>query len=487
MTIRSIIIGIFLGVLLCGVTFFNDMVMKGTPLIGNFLPISVFGLLLLFVVLINPLMGRVMRAAVLSGGELATIVAIALFACCIPGRGLMQYFTTFLMMPHFHERTTPAWQGEPGIITYDQVQDWEALTAVVSSGASAGSEEILNRVWSRLPAATQALIPAGEATLSGTERDRLLESLNLALEDPVLSEDLPVPGNAPRYVELLASRPAIDLSPAEHTFLNRGLLELAVGDAITPRKSGVLENVPERMLANPGDQALDGFTTGLAQGDESISLSQIPWHSWRRTLLFWIPLILAMLVAVTGLSLVVHRQWSSREHLPYPTIEFARSLLPEEGSTHQFDLQEQAVLGGQLFVFAIHMTNYLHVWFPEYVIPIQTRLDFWPLGEIFPGHGPGRGFPVAGSGPLLYCHRLRLFPLQRSCAFPGGRSLTCTASASALPPPMAFPSVVVTCVHRPFPFSVSAATQACLSPFVTTDGITTGPCSNGALGIPHGR
>jgi Na+/melibiose symporter-like transporter len=130
MTIRSIIIGIFLGVLLCGVTFFNDMVMKGTPLIGNFLPISVFGLLLLFVVLINPLMGRVMRAAVLSGGELATIVAIALFACCIPGRGLMQYFTTFLMMPHFHERTTPAWQSEPGIITYDQVQDWEALTAV---------------------------------------------------------------------------------------------------------------------------------------------------------------------------------------------------------------------------------------------------------------------------------------------------------------------------------------------------------------------
>ena len=56
MSIRSVIIG-FLGVIvLCGFTFFNDMVIRGTFLVGNFLPISILGTVILFVLIGNPLL-----------------------------------------------------------------------------------------------------------------------------------------------------------------------------------------------------------------------------------------------------------------------------------------------------------------------------------------------------------------------------------------------------------------------------------------------
>ena len=32
-----------------------------------------------------------------------------------------------------------------------------------------------------------------------------------------------------------------------------------------------------------------------------------------------------------ALSVVVHRQWSTHEHLPYPVASFAEALMPEPG------------------------------------------------------------------------------------------------------------------------------------------------------------
>jgi uncharacterized membrane protein len=63
MTIRAVILGLLGAVLLCSVTFFNDMVMRGTFLVGNFLPITVFGSLALFVMLANPILRLASRSA----------------------------------------------------------------------------------------------------------------------------------------------------------------------------------------------------------------------------------------------------------------------------------------------------------------------------------------------------------------------------------------------------------------------------------------
>ena len=93
--------------------------------------------------------------------------------------------------------------------------------------------------------------------------------------------------------------------------LNRHLI-----DAAYPKQTTSLESRKS--------YAVDGFVQGLGVGTKGISFRQIPWYAWTGTLLyFWLPLILAFSLAVIGLALVVHRQWSDHEHLPYPIVTFA--------------------------------------------------------------------------------------------------------------------------------------------------------------------
>ena len=70
---------------------------------------------------------------------------------------------------------------------------------------------------------------------------------------------------------------------------------------------------------------------GLSTGTEHISLGDVPWYAWVRTLAFWIPLVLSLWVAVVALAVVVHKQWADHEQLPYPIARFAAALMPAEG------------------------------------------------------------------------------------------------------------------------------------------------------------
>ena len=72
---------------------------------------------------------------------------------------------------------------------------------------------------------------------------------------------------------------------------------------VTPgwEQEKVLDLVPPRMLADvSGDEsrALDGYVTGLAEGDRHIRLRDVPWQAWARPFRFWGPLAGSMLVAV---------------------------------------------------------------------------------------------------------------------------------------------------------------------------------------------
>lgn len=59
MSKRAIIIGIVFAAVLCSITYFNQAVMRQTALVGNYLPISVYGPLILVILLVNPLIGLV--------------------------------------------------------------------------------------------------------------------------------------------------------------------------------------------------------------------------------------------------------------------------------------------------------------------------------------------------------------------------------------------------------------------------------------------
>ena len=270
MTVRSIILGLLGAAFVCSYTYFNDWIMRQTMFVGNFMPISVYGLLVLFLVLVHPLWRRLTRRGALKRSELAVMLVLTLVSCAIPGSNLLRLFTPALIMPHRYERTEPGWKQQ------------EVMT----------------------------LVPDGML---------------------------------------------VDISQDEGT-------------------------------------VLDGYTRGLKEASDRLSFREIPWKAWREPLLFWLPIILSLWIALVALAVVVHRQWADHEHLPYPVVTFTKSLLPEE------DGRPSPVFGNPLFwlglaaVIGIHGYNYLNLWFPKVLFGrIPLGIDFSPLAELSDTFAKGGG------------------------------------------------------------------------------------------------
>ena len=262
MTIRSVLLGLLGAALVCGLTFFNDRILRQSFLVGSNLPVSVYGTLLLFVILVNPLLRRL----ALTGRELAVILTLTLVACAIPGSGLLRTFTSALVLPHHYAKTEPGWEDAAG--------------------------------------------------------------------------------------------------------------------------HSVVQMAPKHMLVDVNsenyDHVVGHFVRGLGTPGSHAALSAIPWSAWTGTLVFWLPIILVLWVALIGLSVAVHPQWSRNEHLPYPIATFANSLLPQNGSPHMGLVRSRLFWLGTLFVLGIHLNNYACAWFPNYLIPIPLQFSLGPLVRLFP-------------------------------------------------------------------------------------------------------
>ena len=115
MSIRAIILGLVGSAFIAGAGYLNDNLLRNTFLVGNHLPVSVFGLLILVVIVINPVLGR-LRCR-LRPSELAVTVAMMLAACSIPGSGLMRTFPTSLVVPIQYSQDKPYW-SEHDILGY---------------------------------------------------------------------------------------------------------------------------------------------------------------------------------------------------------------------------------------------------------------------------------------------------------------------------------------------------------------------------------
>ena len=112
MTFRAVILGLVGAAFIASYTYFNDWIMRQTMFVGNFMPISVYGLLVLFLVFIFPLWSRITRKGALSRSELAVVLVLVLASCAIPGSNLLRLFTPALIMPHRYEMTEPGWQQQ---------------------------------------------------------------------------------------------------------------------------------------------------------------------------------------------------------------------------------------------------------------------------------------------------------------------------------------------------------------------------------------
>jgi len=385
----AIFLGIVCACILAAITHHNDWIIGSTFLIGNFLPIAVFGGLVIFLLLINGTLRSISPSISLNGRQLAVIVALSFFASTVPASGLLRYFTTTLMMPHHHVKTEAGWQGTPEQFQRDSVRDWPALAAALGNTDGdriAARAHVCEMVRSRLP--DEAWAPAGLSNHDAGAQSAVISALNAVLDDPDLQnaaglEEL----NLSWATRILLERNPEQLTPTDLRRLNRGLLDAALAGIVEPRKVGVMENLPTQMLAEPGidtTTAVDGFVTGLAEGDKTIGYRDVPWQAWDGTLLFWLPVIFMMYVIVISASLIVHQQWAHHEHLPYPTVEFARSLLPQEGGASESIFRNKLFWIGLVPVLLIYLNNYINLWWPKSVIPIPTRFNCVPLLGIFP-------------------------------------------------------------------------------------------------------
>ena len=208
MTLRAFILGLLAALLVAGGGYVNDSVLRLNFLVGNFFPVSVFGLLILIMLTANPLLHLLRPAWQLRPAELAVSLAMVLVACSIPGSSLMRTFTPALMMT-IRSAQEPAMQDK-SVLSYFPPQ----------------------------------LLPGG------------------GQYDPA---------------------------------------------------------------------TMEGWYTGLGRPGSPIGLGEVPWAAWQRPLCTWGAMMALLGVCVICLSLVVHRQWSSHERLRYPIVDFAATLMNNDG------------------------------------------------------------------------------------------------------------------------------------------------------------
>ncbi|HLL88940.1 MAG TPA: DUF6785 family protein [Tepidisphaeraceae bacterium] len=90
-TWRSVLLGLVGVAFVCGLTPYNDYVLKNTFFVGNFLPIGLLLFFLAFVMLVNAPLWRWAPRWGFSTGELAVALGMTLVSCALPSSGLMRY------------------------------------------------------------------------------------------------------------------------------------------------------------------------------------------------------------------------------------------------------------------------------------------------------------------------------------------------------------------------------------------------------------
>lgn len=166
MTIRAVILGLLLGIAVSALTYFNDAVIRQTLLIGNLFPVGVFGVLVLLLLVVNPLL----RKRALRTAEIGVLTAIGLAACGWPGSNYFRLFTGIVARPGQLARDNAAWKqahvlsylpGGWAEIAEGQVTDWEGLARKLAEGREAKAPQAVRYVWQRLPEDAQGVACGG--------------------------------------------------------------------------------------------------------------------------------------------------------------------------------------------------------------------------------------------------------------------------------------------------------------------------------------
>jgi hypothetical protein len=111
MTIRSVILGILGAAFIAVVTYLNDHVWMLNQMVGSHLPVFVFGVLIVLVMLVNPLLNAVNPRWRLRPQELAVGLLMMLVVCSIPAYGLLGVYPKATAIANQMYATNVSWQN----------------------------------------------------------------------------------------------------------------------------------------------------------------------------------------------------------------------------------------------------------------------------------------------------------------------------------------------------------------------------------------
>lgn len=159
-------------------------------------------------------------------------------------------------------------------------------------------------------------------------------------------------------------------------------------------KYQTLEYVPEHLWPAGGLHRLkeEGNTAerkrvynAFMTGYEEQETDGVPLDAWLSPLLHWLPFIICLSLCFMGMSLIVHRQWSTYEQLSYPLSKLTVSIFSRHQQRSLPDIFYLPLFwvgfGITAFIYSLNM---LHAWWPGNFPEISTKTNFNFLYDQFP-------------------------------------------------------------------------------------------------------
>ncbi len=117
MTFRAIVLGFAGALLIAGFGYLNDSTLQLNFLAGHHFPVTVFGVLMVVTMALNPLLFALKKSWRLKPGELAIAALLMMVACSLSGSGMLRTLTQATGMPIHLNRQFTGWRSKD-VISY---------------------------------------------------------------------------------------------------------------------------------------------------------------------------------------------------------------------------------------------------------------------------------------------------------------------------------------------------------------------------------
>ena len=300
MTVRAIFLGLLAAVALAAVGYFNDIWLGFPSIGGNLMPTHAFGLLMVGLLAVNPLL-RWLGRWKFTSGEFVVMLSLVLMGSLIAGSGLLWVFPHPVITPIHDQQTKPGWRDKDLLQYVPRVM-------------------IVEQVYRKYANDHDIRRKEGESWQTSIQR--------------------------------------------------------SVAEGNTPAED--LEQLQKRHR-----HVITSYMQGMGRPGRRLPFGRAPWASWLPALSFWFCVLGLNFIAGLAAVVVVHRQWSSREHLAFPIAAVASELIepPADGGPFNAIFRNRGFWLGFALAFGVWLINGCSAWWPGFV-SIPLGIDFRPLNEI---------------------------------------------------------------------------------------------------------